>query len=68
MEEKTAAMFSLQQEIDGLRQERTREKEMETRRAREDEDELRILRDRCEQLEAERASGGQVSYMVPIHG
>ncbi|OSX61913.1 hypothetical protein POSPLADRAFT_1181965 [Postia placenta MAD-698-R-SB12] len=60
MEEKTAAMFSLQQELDNSRQERAREKEAEARQARVDEDELRILRDRCEELEAERAGGGQV--------
>lgn len=53
-------MFSLQQELDNSRQERAREKEAEARQARVDEDELRILRDRCEELEAERAGGGQV--------
>lgn len=61
MEEKTAAMFSLQQELDNSRQERAREKEAEARQARVDEDELRILRDRCEELEAERAGGGQAN-------
>jgi protein SPA2 len=49
-------MRSLQKELDDLREARTKEREREGRRAREDEEELRILRDRCESLEDERAN------------
>ncbi|KZT69736.1 hypothetical protein DAEQUDRAFT_765322 [Daedalea quercina L-15889] len=59
MEEKTTAMFTMQQELETLRQERAREQEAAARRAREDEEELQILRERCERLEEERAGGGQ---------
>ncbi|CCM03578.1 uncharacterized protein FIBRA_05714 [Fibroporia radiculosa] len=58
LEEKSTAMFTLQQELDNARQERAREKEVEMKRAREDEEELQILRDRCERLEAEREGQG----------
>lgn len=47
-------MRALQKELDELRETRQREKEREARRAQEDEDELQILRDRCEKLEDER--------------
>ena len=62
-------MFTLQQELETLRQERAREQEAAARRAREDEEELQILRERCERLEEERAGGGQVSgrLAVPMH-
>ncbi|KAK7057473.1 hypothetical protein R3P38DRAFT_2841197 [Favolaschia claudopus] len=53
-EEQTTAMRALQREIDELRETRQREKERETRRAQDDEDEIRILRERCETLEEER--------------
>jgi len=46
-------MRALQKDLDELREIRHREKEREALRAREDEDELRILRDRCEKLEEE---------------
>lgn len=63
MEEKTTAMFTLQQELETLRQERAREQEAVARRSREDEEELQILRERCERLEEERVGGGgQVSW------
>ncbi|KII95770.1 hypothetical protein PLICRDRAFT_34713 [Plicaturopsis crispa FD-325 SS-3] len=38
-------------------------KEGKARRSREDDDELQILRDRCEQLEAERAGGGDAEII-----
>lgn len=61
------AMRALQKELDELREVRQREKERDAIRAREDEDELRILRDRCERLEEERAHGqGEVSRMIGI--
>jgi len=50
-------MKALQRELDDLRDLRAREKEREARRAQADEDELQILRDRCERLEEERSSG-----------
>lgn len=68
MEEKTTAMFTLQQELETLRQERAREQEAAARRSREDEEELQILRERCERLEEERVGGGQVSglFITPM--
>jgi hypothetical protein len=47
-------MRALQKELDELR----RDKERDTRRAREDEEELQILRERCEKLEGERRNHG----------
>ncbi|KAI0363111.1 hypothetical protein BV20DRAFT_204698 [Pilatotrama ljubarskyi] len=57
LEEKSNAMLSLQQELDTLREERAREKDIAARRQRQDEDEIRALRERCERLEAQ--GGGQ---------
>lgn len=48
VEEKTNSMRSLQLELDQLREEHAREKEMAARRAREDEEEIQILRARLE--------------------
>ena len=56
-------MRVLQQELEQLKEDREREQELSTRRAREDEEELQILRDRCERLEA---GGGGIS--LPITG
>ncbi|KAH7921276.1 hypothetical protein BV22DRAFT_1038847 [Leucogyrophana mollusca] len=56
-DEQGAAMRSLQKELDDLRDLRTREKEREARRAQDDEEELQILRDRCDRLEEEREGG-----------
>ncbi|OJA12851.1 hypothetical protein AZE42_02429 [Rhizopogon vesiculosus] len=56
-EEQGSAMRAMQRELDDLRDLRAREKERETRRAQADEEELQILRDRCERLEEERNSG-----------
>ncbi|THH02281.1 hypothetical protein EW026_g544 [Hermanssonia centrifuga] len=47
-EEKSTAMRVFQQELDQLREDREREQEIAARRAREDEEELQILRDRLE--------------------
>lgn len=57
-EEKTTAMLQLQKELEELREDREREQELSSRRAREDEEELQILRERCDRLEGE---GGGVS-------
>lgn len=46
-------MRAMQKELDDLR----REREQNSRRAREDEEELQILRERCERLEDERVTG-----------
>jgi protein SPA2 len=56
-EEQSAAMRTLQKELEELKETRQREKERETRRAAEDEEELQILRDRLEKLEEERSGG-----------
>ncbi|KAK0195779.1 hypothetical protein F5146DRAFT_1027040 [Armillaria mellea] len=56
-EEQSTVMRALQKELDELREVRQREKEREARRAQSDEDELQILRDRCELLEREREGG-----------
>ncbi|KAG6857734.1 hypothetical protein H0H87_004150 [Tephrocybe sp. NHM501043] len=53
-DEQTSTMRALQKELDELREIRMRESERATRRSQEDEEELRILRDRCETLEEER--------------
>jgi protein SPA2 len=47
-------MRALQKELDELKETRQREKERESRRVRQDEEELQILRDRCEKLEQDR--------------
>ncbi|KAF8839446.1 hypothetical protein BDN67DRAFT_953449 [Paxillus ammoniavirescens] len=56
-EEHGSAMRALQKELDELRDLRAREKEREMKRAQDDEEELQILRDRCESLEEERETG-----------
>lgn len=53
-------MVSLQQELNTAKEELAREKDVAARRAREDEEELQALRDRCERLELERGTGGEV--------
>ena len=54
-------MLALQQELDQLREDREREQELAARRTKEDEDELQILRDRCERLED---GGGAVRLLA----
>jgi len=55
-EEQSAAMLALQKELDNVREESQRAQEWEARRVQQDEEELQILRERCERLEEERAS------------
>ncbi|RXW21310.1 hypothetical protein EST38_g4543 [Candolleomyces aberdarensis] len=54
-EEQSTTIVSLQRELDESQEVRRRDKERESRRIQDDEDELQILRDRCEKLESERA-------------
>ena len=51
-------MRALQKELEELREDRARDREREHKRQQEYEEELQILRDRCETLEAERNNGG----------
>ncbi|KAK2464198.1 hypothetical protein APHAL10511_003655 [Amanita phalloides] len=53
-EEQALVVRTLQKDLDELRDTRQREKERESRRAAEDEDELQILRNRLERLEEEK--------------
>ena len=53
-------ILDLQREVEEVREDRQREKERESRRMRDDEEELQILRDRCERLESERSTLGNV--------
>ena len=48
----------LQGELDQVREAQARERDAAARRAREDEEELQILRERCERLEAQGGGGG----------
>ncbi len=50
-------MLSLQQELDALREERAREKDIAERRARQDQEDIQALRERCEFLESEGGAG-----------
>ncbi|KAI8974031.1 hypothetical protein BD414DRAFT_468647 [Trametes punicea] len=63
LEEKSNAMLSLQQELETLREERAREKDIAARRQRQDEEEIRALRERCELLEAS-GGGGSVDSEI----
>ena len=56
-EEQGTAMLALQEELDSMREDAQRSRERDARRARQDEEELQILRERCERLEEEHASG-----------
>lgn len=49
-------MLILQRELDNAREDAQRAREREAQRARRDEEELQILRARCERLERERTS------------
>lgn len=51
-------MRTLQKELEELREDRALDREREHSRQQEHEEELQILRDRCETLEAERTNGG----------
>ncbi|OJT10034.1 hypothetical protein TRAPUB_13486 [Trametes pubescens] len=60
-EEKSNAMLSLQQELETLREERARERDMAARRQRQDEEEIQSLRD---QLDAGGGGGSIESQML----
>jgi hypothetical protein len=49
-------MLALQEELESVREEAQRSREREARRTQQDEEELQILRERCERLEEERTS------------
>lgn len=61
-------MRALQKELDDAKELRQREREREARRAKEDEEELQILRDRCEKLEEDRETGSTVvgAELIPM--
>ncbi|KAI0759954.1 hypothetical protein BD413DRAFT_594323 [Trametes elegans] len=63
VEEKGGAMLALQQELETLREERSREKDMAARRQQQDEEEIEALRERCERLEMQ-SSGGSVDSEI----
>ena len=50
-------MRALQKELEELQEDRARDRDREHMRQQEHEEELQILRDRCETLEAERDNG-----------
>lgn len=56
-EEQSTAMLALQKELDSVQEEAQRSREREARRTRQDEEELQILRERCERLDEEHTSG-----------
>ena len=61
-------MLALRKELEEMRDDRERSQDVEARRAREDEDVLQILRERCERLEEERADGaGAVRRTIFFH-
>jgi protein SPA2 len=62
-------MRALQTELEEIRQDRTRDREREARRRQQDEEELQILRERCEKLEEERNNGqnGVRETLVFVH-
>jgi hypothetical protein len=49
-------MQALQEELDNLHEESQRARDREARRVQQDEEELQILRERCERLDDERTS------------
>ena len=56
-------MLSLQQELEALREERAREKDIADRRQRQDRAEIEALQERCDILES-NGGGGSVSVLV----
>jgi hypothetical protein len=56
-------MLALQKELDNAHEDSQRAREREIRRSRQDEEELQILRERCERLEEERTSAVCFSYL-----
>ena len=60
-------MLALQKELDNVREDTQRSRDREIRRSRQDEEELQILRDRCERLEEERTSAVcSVTFTISI--
>ncbi|RPD53407.1 hypothetical protein L226DRAFT_473083, partial [Lentinus tigrinus ALCF2SS1-7] len=64
VEEKSSSMLSLQQELDALREERARERDIAERRQRQDQEEIRALQDRCDLLESSGGGGGVDSAIL----
>ncbi len=60
-------MRDLQQELEQLREDREREQELAARRARQDEDELQILRDRLEAVEGNGISVSSLRWHLILH-
>ena len=58
VEEKSSSMLSLQQELEALREERARERDIAERRQRQDQEEIRALQERCDILESGGGGGG----------
>jgi protein SPA2 len=65
MEEQTGSMRNLQRELEELKETRMREQDSATRRARQNEDELQDLRNRCRQLEDEQMDKRAVNLLFP---
>ncbi|KAI1787840.1 hypothetical protein LXA43DRAFT_1027709 [Ganoderma leucocontextum] len=61
-EEKSSSMLSLQQELDALREEHARGTDIADRQQRQDQDEIQMLRERCEVLES--SGGGSVDSAI----
>jgi hypothetical protein len=67
-------MLALQKELDNMQQESQRTRDREARRAQQDEEELQIMRERCERLEEERVSAVRSTpslyscYLIPPIG
>jgi hypothetical protein len=60
-------MLALQKELDNVREDSQRSRDREMRRSRQDEEELQILRERCERLEEERTSAVcSVTFIISI--
>lgn len=60
-------MRALQKELEELQEDRALDRDREHRRQREHEEELQILRDRCETLEAERSNSGVSALLLPFY-
>ncbi|TFK23690.1 cell polarity protein [Coprinopsis marcescibilis] len=58
-EEHSNTILTLQRDLDELKETRQRDREREARRTQDDEEEIQILRDRCEELESQRGALGE---------
>lgn len=65
-DEHANVMRALQKELEELQEDRALDRDREHRRQQEHEEELQILRDRCETLEAERSNGGVSAPLFPF--